>query len=220
MITISSCCDLTYLPHDKAPSGVYQLVSNESCDLSRYTKLSTDAYCDMETSDGGWMIIQRNVKDGVDTFKDKTWIEYEKGFGDLNNSKFWYGLKELHRFTKTGQWELRIDFQFDNKTQSYLHYNTFSVGTESKEYPLTIGEFTGITPTDPFATHPLNGQKFSTVDNDKSSSNCATAHSGWWHNNCYQINPNIQPPYIYTKSKVFRLLSMEMKIRPRNCIIQ
>ena len=37
-----------------------------------------------------------------------------------------------------------------NLTRSYLHYNTFSVGTESEEYPLTIGGFTGITPTDPF----------------------------------------------------------------------
>ena len=106
------------------------------------------------------------------------------------------------------------------KTQSYLHYNTFGVGTESKEYPLTIGGFTGITPTDPFVTHPLNCENFSTVDNDKSSSNCAAAHSGWWHNNCYHFDPNIQPPYIYTKSKVFRLLSMKKKIHPRNCIIQ
>ncbi|XP_065917560.1 intermembrane lipid transfer protein VPS13A-like [Dysidea avara] len=40
-----------------------------------------------------------------------------------------------------------------------------SVGLESKEYPLTIGGFTGTT-TDPFATHSLNGQRFSTSDND------------------------------------------------------
>ena len=64
----------------------------------------------MDTSDGGWMFIQRNVKDGVTTF-NKQWKEYEEGFGDFNDSKLWYGLKELNRFTQTGQWELRIDFQ-------------------------------------------------------------------------------------------------------------
>ena len=34
------------------------------------------------------------------------------------------------------------------------------------EYPLTISGFTGITPTDPFATHPHNNSKSSTYDDD------------------------------------------------------
>ena len=75
--------------------------------------------------------------------------DFEERFGDLKSNKFWYGLKALYCFTQTGQWELRIDFQFENGTKSYLRYNTFIVGTDSKEYPLTIGGFTGITPTDP-----------------------------------------------------------------------
>ena len=36
----------------------------------------------METSDGGWMVIQRNIKDKVETF-NKGWSDYEQGFGDL-----------------------------------------------------------------------------------------------------------------------------------------
>ena len=215
LITINSCCDLIGFPLSKAPSAVYQM----KCKCGgRFT--TADVYCDMDTSGGGWIVIQRNVKDGVKTF-NKKWKDYEEGFGDLKNTKFWYGLKALHCFTQTGQWELRIEFQFENKTWSHLHYNTFSVGPESKEYPLTIGGFTGIT-TDPFVTHPLNGLRFSTFDNDndRSSGNCATGNSGSWHNNCWHINPNNQPPYILLNSKNHYPLSMEMKIRPRNCIIQ
>ena len=154
--------------------------------------------------------------------RNKQWKDYEEGFGDLKSSKFWYGLKALHCFAQTGQWELRIDFQFENKTWSHLHYNTFSVGTESKEYPLTIGEFTGTTTTDPFVTHPLNGLRFSAIDNDNDryGSNCASGHGGWWHGGCSHIYPNRQPPWIHLNSKSYYLLSMKMKIRPRDCIIQ
>ena len=63
------------------------------------------------------------------------------------------------------------------------------------EYPLTIGGFTGITPTDPFAYH--NGRKFSN-DNDQSGHNCAVQtgnakdNGGWWYNGCWRINLNLQ----------------------------
>ena len=222
MMNINSCCDLKHLPRVIAPSGIYQIVSNDSCESSRYTKVSTDVYCDMETTDGGWIVIQRNIKDGIDTF-NRTWKEYEEGFGGLDSNKLWYGLKGLHLFTRTGQWELRIDFQFENLTRSYLHYNTFSVGTESEEYPLTIGGFTGITSTDPFVTHPVNGQRFSTIDNDndKRRTNCAAIYnSGWWYNNCFHISPNRQGPSVFLNSENYNLFSTEMKIRPRDCIVQ
>ena len=160
---IRSCCDLAPLPLSKAPSGVYQIISNCSCG-SPYTT-AINVCCDMETDDGGWMTVHKNVKDGEKFFESKKWKEYEEGFGELCSDKFWYGLKSLNCFTQKGQWEMRIDFQFINHTWSYLHYNTFKVGNAQAEYPLTIGGFTGTT-TDPFVTHPLNGRKFSTVDND------------------------------------------------------
>ena len=112
-MTLKSCCDLINFPLSKAPSGVYQIMTNCSCG-SPFT-VAVDVYCDMNTTDGGWIVIQRNIKDGVKTF-DKNWKDYEEGFGDLNRDKLWYGLKALHCFTKTGQWQLRIDFQFTNGT--------------------------------------------------------------------------------------------------------
>ena len=210
MVTIKSCCDLRIFSTDYAPSGVYKL-SKGSFDNS------VKVYCDMITDEGGWIVIQRNKKNSQVNF-NLNWADYEEGFGDLDK-EFWYGLKELHCLTQRGQWEMRVDYQFDNNTWSYLHYNQFSVGSASEEYPLTVGGFTGVG-TDWFndKSYPQNGMKFSTADNDneKWSSNCAAHYkSGWWYNYCYKININRQPPDVRGN-----VLFSEMKIHPKDCITQ
>ena len=209
MVTIKSCCELKIFSTDFAPSGVYKM-SKGSFDNS------VEAYCDMTTDGGGWIVIQRNKKDSLVNF-NKNWTDYEKGFGDLN-TEFWYGLELMHCLTQRGQWEIRVDYQFNNKTWSYLHYNQFSVGSASKEYPLTIGGFTGVG-TDWFneKSRLHNGMKFTTTDedNDRKSYNCAATYkSGWWYNDCYHVNLNRQPPVVHRHA-----LLTEMKIRPKDCII-
>ena len=178
--------------------------------------VTTTGYCDMTTDHGGWIVIQRNKVNSLVDF-NKNWTDYEKGFGDLN-IEFWYGLEEIHCLTQRGQWEMRVDYQDKNKAWSYLHYNQFSVGSASEEYPLTVGGFTGVG-TDWFnvQSYPHNGMKFSTPDNDKWSGNCAAAHkSGWWyHSGCYNININRQKLVIHNY-----VLIGEMKIRPKDCITQ
>ena len=214
--TIKSCYHLNYFSSDyvtsKVSSGVYKMSSS----LTNFGN-SVDAYCDMTTDGGGWIVIQRKRKDNVVSF-NKNWTDYEEGFGDLNTD-FWYGLKIIHSLTQRGQWEMRLDYQYENKQWSYLHYNQFSVGSASKEYPLTVGGFTGVG-RDLFALRPLNGKKFSTPDNDndKSSGNCAAVYkSGWWYSNdCFHIDINRQPPYIHYSNALF----VEMKIRPKDCITQ
>ena len=117
---------------------------------------------------------------------------------------------------------MRVDYQKNDKTWSYLHYNNFCVGSASLEYPLTVGGFTGVG-TDWFNKdpYPHNGMKFTTSDNDNdndSRNNCAkyfSENSGLWHNNCYHININSQPPYVYG-----HVLFSEMKILPEDCITQ
>ena len=139
----------------------------------------------------------------------------------------------MNCLTKTGQWELRVDFEFPNKTRSYFHYNVFRVGSATEEYPLTIDGFTGITPTDSFSTHSLNGHKFSTYDNDndKWDHNCAkeawgaTQNGGWWYNICWHINPNSQynpvaHGLINLADAWYNLRWIEMKICPLNCTPQ
>jgi len=209
MVTIKSCCELKIFSSNYAPSGVYKM-SKGSFDNS------VDVYCDMTTKDGGWIVIQRNKKNSLVNF-NKNWADYEKGFGDLN-TEFWYGLGTIHCLTQRSQWEMRVDYQFNNMTWSYLHYSNFSVGSASEEYPLTVGGFTGVG-TDRFVSHPLNGMKFSTTDNDndKWSGNCAAGRkSGWWYNYCANIDINKQPPAVGGSIVLFS----EMKIRPKDCITQ
>ena len=202
-MTINNCCDLRAF---STRSGVYK--------LNRKTFSCIDVYCDMNTTNGGWIVIQRNKKDSLVDF-NRNWTDYEEGFGDLN-TEFWYGLENLNFLLKNKKWEMRVDYQRNDKTWFYLHYNQFSVGSASEEYPLTAEGFTGVG-TDRFANNH-NGMKFSTPDNDndKNSGNCAARFkSGWWYSSCYNININTQPPHVGHS-----VLFSEMKIRPKDCITQ
>ena len=125
----------------------------------------------------------------------------------------------MHCLTQKGQWEMRLDYQNNNKSWSYLHYSQFSVSTGNSEYQLSFRGFTGIG-TDWFGyRYSLNGQRFTTPDNDNDrnySGNCAASDkSGWWYSSCRYININKQPPYVNGD-----VLFSEMKIRPRDCITQ
>ena len=141
-ITIDNCCDLTGFPYIKIPSGIYQMKSCAvPCEISSFKTVSIAGYCDMITDHGGWVAIQRNRKNSLVNF-NKNWTDYEKGFGNLTTD-FWYGLEEIYCLTQRGQWEMRVDYQKNDKTWSYLHYNQFSVRNASEEYPLTVGGFTG-----------------------------------------------------------------------------
>ena len=85
---------------------------------------------------------------------------------------------------------MRVDYQNKSKTWSYLHYNQFSVGSASEEYPLIVEGFTGVG-SNHFAYH--NGMKFTTLDNDNDNwgSNCAATYKdGWWFNSCDTIDIN------------------------------
>ena len=117
------------------------------------------------TDGGGWLVVQRRIH-GSEKFH-RNWKDYEKGFGSLTG-ELWYGLRALHCLTQHRKWELRVDFTFSNGTKSFMHYNHFSVGPATDNYRLSILGFTGITPTDPFTAHNINGQPFSTYDKDNS----------------------------------------------------
>ena len=219
--TISSCCQLDFFS-SHATSGVYKISRGSFGN-------AVDAYCDMTTDGGGWIVIQRNRKESLVDF-NTTWADYEKGFGDLH-TEFWYGLEEIHFLTKKGQWEMRVDYKYSANSWNYVHYSNFSVGSASEEYPLTVGGYTGddgdwFNMNDEY-NKPLNGIKFSTLDNDndQSSKNCASSYtSGWWYNECTysnNFNFNRRPPIVpYYSYSIRSLLFSEMKIRPKDCIKQ
>ena len=183
------------------------------------TFVTANVYCDVTTDGGGWIVVQRNRKNSQLSF-NKNWKEYVKGFGDLNKD-FWAGLELIHTLTQDlgGQWEMRVDYQKNDKTWSYLHYNQFSVGSASEKYPLTVGGFTGVG-TDWFTAGAHNGSKFSTPDQQNDNNrlrgySCAERNKdGWWYNSCGRINLNYKLPYLGSP-----VLFAEMKIRPENCVL-
>ena len=222
--TIKTCCDVRAFYFCDAPSGVHAM----KCWCGGKWNIA-DVYCDSQTADGGWIVIQRR-KDGSVNF-DRPWADYVKGFGDLNG-EFWYGLKAINCLTTSGRWgswELRIDFEFQNRTKSYMHYRSMVVGHYKSMYPLRVQHFLGITPTDPFKTGGQQ-QKFTTYDkdNDRYSGCCATQYGklrgngGWWYNKCWHINPNLkfgpsQFGFLYLAGRWYNPRWIEMKIRPYNC---
>jgi len=214
---IQTCCDINAFYFFTKPRGVHQM---ECWCGGRWN--TANVFCDTD----GWTVIQRR-KDGSVDF-NQSWTDYEKGFGDLHG-EFWYGLKAINCLTQSGQWELRVDFQFENKTWSYLHYNTFMVGDANTKYQLKVDGFTGITPADPFSFH--DGRAFSTYDNNNAPSkrfNCALkvnnakGNGGWWYVDCWHIDLNLnynpgQYGFILLLGDYYNPRWIEMKIRPRGC---
>ena len=140
--------------------------------------------------------------------------------------------------TSEGQWELRIDYTFPNGSKGYLSYSNFRVGPATEQYPLTISGFDVVNiTTDPFYTinnhysWSLNGSKFTTRDRDNDQwsdgYNCAVHNhgprpGGWWYNICSALYVNNVYKYhntIYLNGNYHALSFIEIKIRPKDCII-
>lgn len=219
---ISNCCDLgfntTHFTRQK--SGVYPFYNfcGDKCS-------EVQGYCDTKTAGGGWLVVQRR-RDGSEDFH-RNWVEYEDGFGSLTG-EFWYGLRALYCLTSQGRWELQLEMQLKNGTRYFVFYNYFKVASAADKYKLTV---TGLydSTIDPMKYH--NGAYFTTYDrdNDQRSTNCALLRGpsapagGWWHKNCWIVNPNRfytyqqNGVYVNFHGKVHYAPFFEMKIRPWNC---
>ena len=223
---IKSCCCLGYnnTYFNAKQSGVYATMAHfcgVNCSTAR-------VYCDTTSGGGGWLVIQRRDKQYNSSFH-RSWTEYADGFGDLYK-EFWLGLRGMHCLTSNGNWELRIDFTFDNGTKSFMHYNHFRIGPATDNYPLNLSGFTGITPNDPFDDHVLSGYPFSTYDRANDPNRyCAvrghgsTAPGGWWYRTCFYINLNYnyggRLGFIRLANTWYSPPFIEVKIRPSNCEI-
>jgi len=180
-------------------------------------------FCDMDTSNGGWTVIQRRTNGSVDFFKN--WIDYKLGFGRLEN-EFWLGNEKIYRLTKRKNMMIRVDLEDFDGSKVYAEFRTFYIDGESDNYRLHVSSYSG-TAGDSLAYH--NGMQFTTKDrdNDASGSDCAVIrHGAWWYNNCQYSNLNgeyrhtphnhfltgINWYHFKNKYSVFK--RSEMKVRP------
>uniref|UniRef100_A0A0N5AL10 Fibrinogen C-terminal domain-containing protein n=1 Tax=Syphacia muris TaxID=451379 RepID=A0A0N5AL10_9BILA len=163
-------------------------------------------FCNMENN-GGWNVIQRRLNDKIE-FSKRSWVEYEEGFGVLNDS-FWIGLKLIYSLVKLGNGKpitLRIELRGDRcsggsgctglKNGFWFGEWDFKISNSSTNYALWISQQKignlSLKLPDMFF-HMNNGQQFTTVDRDndkKDDINCAKFRGfgenfrGWWHNDC------------------------------------
>ncbi|KAK6966143.1 BgMFREP21.3, partial [Biomphalaria glabrata] len=178
--------------------------------------------CDTKTDGGGWIIFQRRINGKVDFYRG--WKEYRDGYGDYNIGEFYLGNENIFNLTSTGQYDLRIDLEFNNK-KYFAQYENFKVLSETEKYKLKIGNFSG-NAGDSLSGH--NNMFFTTFDRDndiRSDFNCAEYCSGaWWYTDCYYSNLNGQwGSTAYSKGMIWYELTdyynsvsfSEMKIRER-----
>nr|XP_055048554.1 LOW QUALITY PROTEIN: uncharacterized protein fgl2b [Misgurnus anguillicaudatus] len=161
--------------------------------------------CDMETTGGGWTLIQQRF-DGSTSF-NHTWDEYKKGFGKLTG-EFWLGNDKIHWLTQAKNMSLRIELEDFEGVREYAHYDRFHVANESQQYRLSIGGYSGTAGNAMQFNKMYNHDQklFTTPDRDNDlypSGNCGVYYSsGWWFDAC--MSANLNGHYYHTKYKGVR----------------
>lgn len=123
--------------------------------------------CDMESRGGGWTVIQRRGQFGnPESFFDRGWNEYEKGFGDLDH-EFWLGLEAISYLTSKSSTELLIQLtEVESGRTVETYYKDFQVRS-GPLYTLHLSQGIGEA-GDPLSKY--SGSAFSTPDRDNDSS--------------------------------------------------
>ncbi|XP_052072942.1 ficolin-2-like [Mytilus californianus] len=147
-----------------------------------------DVYCEMDTEDGGWTVIQRRLDGSTDFYRG--WAAYEEGFGNLTHN-FWLGNAKIHTIVATGNYHLRVDLEDFEGTTAWAKYIKFYIGDATTNYKLEVSGYEG-NAGDSLTFH--TGNMFSTYDrdNDKYANvSCAVRFKGaWWYLACHQSNLN------------------------------
>ncbi|XP_041372734.1 ficolin-1-A-like [Gigantopelta aegis] len=124
-----------------ARRGVSQIaVSNCGVDWSTGSVCSDVPASAATGSSGSGGVIQRRT-DGSEDFY-RTWDEYRDGFGDLNN-EFWLGNTNIHRLSRQGVFDLRIDMEDFEGNRVYAQYTNFSLASEQDYFRLRVGNYSG-----------------------------------------------------------------------------
>ncbi|XP_037785207.1 fibrinogen C domain-containing protein 1-like [Penaeus monodon] len=188
---------------------------------------SREVYCDHHTAGGGWTVMVARRKLPRHISFNRTWHEYEVGFGDPSK-EYWIGLKALHALTRGRPHQLRADMEDWEGNTAWAAYSFFSVSGEEDKYRLRISGYSG-TAGDSLRHSHL--QMFSTIDSDNDQENwgsCARGRGGggWWWGRCACTQPTgqyrrgrYQGPergvtWWHWKDSNYSLKTLILKIRP------
>ncbi|KAK7475691.1 hypothetical protein BaRGS_00033062, partial [Batillaria attramentaria] len=99
------------------PSGVYMVPIGTS---------RVSVYCDQDTDNGGWTVIQRRLDGSVDFYR-------------------YWRLRNIYTMTSHRNYRLRVDLEDFGGNTAYADYNHFSISGPSDNYRLSISGFNGTT---------------------------------------------------------------------------
>ena len=146
-------------------------------------------FCDMNTADGGWTVIQRRM-DGMEDF-NRDWRDYSRGFGDPT-AEHWLGNEFIHSLTTQYKYRLRVELTDWDDEIRYAEYSGFEVESRRSDFRMRLEGFIGGNASDALMYH--KGSTFTTLDKDNddtNSVNCARVHNGgWWFKSCDRVNLN------------------------------
>ena len=121
---------------------------------------------------------------------NKTFDEYQIGFGSVTEDAYWLGLTKMSELTsnKINPMILRIEMSLHNKTHSII-YSNFSVGNYEEGFVLNLGKKISGDLDDWSSEH--TNRKFSTYNESNHSQDdgkCANVFlAGWWFSGCYSF---------------------------------
>ncbi|GFS95574.1 techylectin-5A [Nephila pilipes] len=195
-------------------SGVYTIYPRNRLTSGK----SVDVYCDMETDDGGWTVIQRrgDYPEQQDFYQN--WTSYKNGFGDITRD-FWLGNDNIYALSNQKVYEVRFDLQDAKGDHRYALYKSFWIDDEHASYALHINDYSG-NAGDSMQYH--DGYKFSTKD--RNNNKCARMlKGGWWYLDWAHTNLNgIYKPGVNSVNNIHwwrwhandGLAGVEIKVRP------
>ena len=145
-------------------------------------------FCDMQTTSGGWTVIQRRIDGSVNFFKN--WVDYKLGFGNVDR-EFWLGNEKIHLLTNGRNMTIRFDLEDVNGIKAFAEYKMFYIDGEDANYKAHVGTYSG-TAGESFSF--TNGMQFTTKDRDNYmylEGSCALVYRGaWWYSSCHASNLN------------------------------
>ncbi|KAM6048922.1 fibrinogen-like protein 1-like protein isoform 3-T3 [Theristicus caerulescens] len=153
-------------------------------------------YCEMNATDRGWTVIQRNRQSTEITWAE-SWSTYKYGFGNVDTD-YWLGTEYIHQISKQKVYQVRFVIWDAANNIRFADYNLFRVEDESHGYRLNLGTYTGTAEDAMNSDNPRkvhNNMKFSTKDQDQDtySGNCASSYEGgWWYSACYSVRLNVK----------------------------
>ncbi|GBN97736.1 Techylectin-5A, partial [Araneus ventricosus] len=205
------CSDI--LASGRNKSGIYTIWTGESSTTRKQLRV----YCDMETDDGGWTVIQRRGKFPVQQDFYQDWESYKNGFGNISE-EFWLGNENIRVLCHKGC-KIRFDLVDDTGSKHFALYQNFNLSSDN--YRIGISGYSG-NAGDAMGYH--NDNVFSTKD--KGLVERANKHkAGWWFfssgyycnlNGIYQPGMSNPQSVLWWTSKIKNNLdSAEMKVRPK-----